>query len=364
MVVNPFIPKTLVGHTAELQAICQVLQADGDFLLVGAPGLGRRTVLHQAALLSNARMMAIDCLRATSASQFLGLLAHGLADCFATPEELALIQKWSLDYPLVVETAAPLSRLRLTWPQGVGKEWAVFQALLALPQYLAEALDCRVVVTFQNFPHLRSWDRQGKWEAELRQEIQRQTRVSYALVSTVVEPWVIASNLAVIHLRPVPDEVMTPWLVEAVAAEGLTFDPSDRALALFLSMVQGHVGDATTLARRVWLDQRAVNTGASVIQAHHVQRSMVGLVADLAVTFEALLLLLPPSQVRVLESLALDPTDSPQSRNYIKKHQLSRGGGLQGALNSLEQKGLIYGPQLGYRIALPLFGFWLRQRLG
>lgn len=240
----------------------------------------------------------------------------------------------------------------------------MFQALLALPQYLAEALDCRVVVTFQNFPHLRSWDRQGKWEAELRQEIQRQTRVSYALVSTVVEPWVIASNLAVIHLRPVPDEVMTPWLVEAVAAEGLTFDPSDRALALFLSMVQGHVGDATTLARRVWLDQRAVNTGASVIQAHHVQRSMVGLVADLAVTFEALLLLLPPSQVRVLESLALDPTDSPQSRNYIKKHQLSRGGGLQGALNSLEQKGLIYGPQLGYRIALPLFGFWLRQRLG
>lgn len=76
-------------------------------MLVGAPGLGRRTVLHQAALLSNARMMAIDCLRATSASQFLGLLAHGLADCFATPEELALIQKWSLDYPLVVETAAP-----------------------------------------------------------------------------------------------------------------------------------------------------------------------------------------------------------------------------------------------------------------
>jgi len=129
-------------------------------------------------------------------------------------------------------------------------------------------------------------------------------------------------------------------------------------------MVQGHVGDATTLARHIWIEQRAANAGDSVIQAHHVQRSIVGLVTDLAITFEALLLLLPPSQVRGLESLALDPSDSPKSRNYIKKHQLSRGGGLQGSLNSLEQKGLIYGPQLGHRIALPLFEFWLKQRLG
>jgi len=36
---------------------------------------------------------------------------------------------------------------------------------------------------------------------------------------------------------------------------------------------------------------------------------------------------------------------------------------LQGALNSLEQKGLIYGPQFSYRIALPLLNFWLKQRL-
>jgi hypothetical protein len=67
---------------------------------------------------------------------------------------------------------------------------------------------------------------------------------------------------------------------------------------------------------------------------------MLSLVHDMSVTFEALLLLLPPSQARVLESLALDPTDSPQSNAYIKKHQLSRGGGLQGALTSLEQKGV------------------------
>jgi hypothetical protein len=99
------------------------------------------------------------------------------------------------------------------------------------------------------------------------------------------------------------------------------------------------------------------------IQAHHVHRSALALVEDLSITFESLILLLPSSQVRVLESLALDPTDSPHSREYIQKHQLSRGGGLQGALASLQQKGLVYGAEHGYRITMPLLAFWLKHRL-
>jgi hypothetical protein len=85
---------------------------------------------------------------------------------------------------------------------------------------------------------------------------------------------------------------------------------------------------------------------------------------DLSIIYESLILLLPPSQVQVLESLALDPTDSPHSREYIKKHRLSRGGSLQGALASLEHKGLVYGSKYRYQIALPLLGFWLKLRIG
>jgi hypothetical protein len=61
--------------------------------------------------------------------------------------------------------------------------------------------------------------------------------------------------------------------------------------------------------------------------------------------------------------LALDPTNKPQSRDYINKHHLSRGGSLQGAIAGLQHKGLIYGAELNYRIALPLFALWIRQRL-
>ncbi|MFZ4639469.1 MAG: ATP-binding protein [Nodosilinea sp.] len=362
MTPNPFIPKALISRHRELAEISQILAADGDFLLVGVPGMGRRLLLQEAAHQANARLLAIDCLRTTSAGSFLTSLATSLSLSFTSPEDLALIRRWAPGHPLeLLEEADHTWHLR--WTPSSAREWPLFEALLALPQYLAEKLDCRVVLVFQNFPHIRSWDRQGKWEAYLRQEIQRQSQVSYALVATVVEPWVIASGLRVIHLLPLTDGDMEPWLTAAMAAEGLRFDPQDHALDRFLGYVQGHLGDAMSLARRIWLDRQSSDPPPTLIRAWQVDSSLAVLMEDLTVTFESLLLLLPPSQVRVLESLALDPTDSPQSRQYIKKHQLSRGGGLQGALNSLEQKGLIYGPEFGYRIALPLLGLWLRKQL-
>ena len=381
MVNSLFNPQRLVGRETELEQIHRILIEDGDFLLVGAPGIGRRTLIRAAAQKVGARVLEIDCLRTTDANRFLRLLSDSLLEVFSSPKELALIQQWSNQHPFVLEQSA--HRPRLVWHVSSGKEWPLFQTLLALPQLLAEWLDCRVVIVFLNFPHIRSWDRKGKWEDYLRQEIQQQSRVSYAPVTTVIESWVQQSDLHIISLPPLDNQIMKSWIVPAMEAEGLQFDPETQALDLFLNIVQGHTGDAVTLARRIWLDRhvfinaqtdwkrpaKPASGGAieeaidDVIEAHHVHRSTLALVEDLSTTFESLILLLPPSQVRVLESLALDPTDKPQAREYIQKHQLTRGGGLQGALASLEQKGLLYGPQHGYRVALPFLAFWLRQRL-
>ncbi|MFQ4136432.1 AAA family ATPase [Nodosilinea sp. PGN35] len=361
--LNPFLPDVLMGREAELQQVCDLVTQDRDFVVTGVPGIGRRTLLRAAAKRLGARWLEIDLLRCRSAGQFLRLLADGLISAFAEPQELAKIQQWSLSQPLTLDRSLS-PQPRLIWPPAPGKDWPLFEGLLSLPQVLAEALDCQVVIGFHNFPHIRSWDRQGRWESHLRQEIQRQSRVSYALVATVAEPWMTASRLPVIALAPLSDTDLQPWIISTLATAGLKFDPDSQALELFLSYVQGHINDALTLAQRLWLICNAIAPDPpGLIQAYQVHNTMLTLVQDLDVTFEALLLLLPPTQARVLESLALDPTDSPQSSAYIKKHQLSRGGGLQGALTSLEEKGLIYGPQFSYRIALPLLDFWLRQRL-
>lgn len=360
---NPFIPTQLIGRQAELAQVKQVLLKDGDLLVAGVPRSGRRSLIRTAASQIGARTLEIDCLEITNASQFVRRFADAITSTFNQAEDITYIERWSLAYPLLVDKTAH-GLPSLVWSSGASKEWLVFEALLTLPQCLAEWLDCRVVVVFQNFPHIRSWDRQGKWEAHLRQVLQQQTRVSYALISTVIEPWAYASQLATFLLPPIEDAAIADWCTLAMAQKDLYFAPDGQALQRFLTYVQGHVGDAITLARRIWLDHQAFYRGNSgLIEPHHVHSSILGLVDDLAVMFESLILLLPPSQVRLLESLALDPTESPHASSYIKKHQLSRGGGLQGALNSLEHKGLVYGPKYSYRIALPLLDFWLKHRL-
>ena len=360
MVDNPFIPQTLVGRLAELHQVSAILSADEDLLLVGVPGIGRRTLTRWAAKQCGARVVEIDCLRATSCDRFLQLLAEGLISVFDQADERSLIQRWSQNQPIILQPSSS-GRAALVWHLSSGKEWTLFQALLTLPQVMAEWLDCRVVLMFQNFLHLRSWDRTSKWEHHLRREIQQQSRVSYALIATVAEQQIQPSELKVVSLAPLKDQDLQPWLEAVMTAKGFQFEPESQTL--FLTYVQGHFGDAIALARRVWLDQRS-SSPLTIIEPHHVHRSALSLVEDLSVTFESLILLLPNSQVRVLESLALDPTDSPHAREYIQKHHLSRGGGLQGALASLEQKGLVYGAEHGYRIALPLLGFWLKYRLG
>ncbi len=357
MLSNPFTPHTLIGREIQLDQVKQILAQDGDLLVAGVPGSGRHTLIRAAAQQVGAKVLEIDCLRATGSQRLLELLAEGLLNVFTTPSELGLIQRWSTEQPLVLEQAS--GRSRLVWHGSAGPEWNLLHALLNLPQKMAEWLNCRVVLVFQNFPHLQTWDRGGKWESSLRQEIQQHSRVSYALIATVPQPWINDSTLQVITLGPLTNHELQPWISNSMTSEELHFDPDGQTL--FLHYVQGHLGEAIALARRIWLDCRA--SGCTEILAHQVHRSTLLLVEDLSLTFESLILLLPPSQVRVLESLALDPTDSPHSQEYIRKHQLSRGGSLQGALASLEQKGLVYGPEHSYRITLPLLAFWLKHRL-
>jgi hypothetical protein len=365
-----FKPSTPIGHQLELDLICQTFAADGDLMLTGVTGSGRRTLIRHGAGLIGARVLELDCLRATTSDRFLKLLAQGLLDLFSSPQEQLWVEQWSQTSSAVTYRQAS-HRAFLDWTATGQETWAVFQELLTLPQVLAEQLDCRIVFMFENFPHIRAWDRSNQWEAYLREEIQRQSRVSYAIISTIPEPWAHNSNLKVITLPPLSRQNLEDWAVGIMASQELKFSPD--ALTLFLGYVQGHMGDASTLARRIWLDYRAVAyaelssgqaSGRSLfIELDQVHRSTQTLIEDLSTTFESLLLLLPPIQARVLESLAIDPTDSPHAREYVQKHQLSKGGGLQGALASLEQKGLIYGPKEGYAIALPLFRLWLKNRL-
>ncbi|MBF2066143.1 MAG: ATP-binding protein [Calothrix sp. C42_A2020_038] len=359
--LNLSVQLELIGRSVEFQRIVEVLSQDGDLLIVGVPGNGRRTLVRAAAREVGAIILEIDCIRATDGGRFLRLLAEAISQNFDT----AKIKNWvniiAKEFFTFTEEAG--GKLNLIRGLNENQLWQAFELLLSLPQKLVESDDKRVILILQTFPHIRSWDKNGSWEATLRREIKAQTHVSYVLVATIAETSIYAEesdySLEIIELAPLARDVIAIWAREILHTQGLTFDSRSKALQLFLDAVQGHIGDAMVLIRRLGTVRRP----DGLVTEKAVEEAIEGLLKDMSITFESLLMLLPPNQVHLLEALACDPTEKPQSREYIQKHGLSRGGSLQGALVGLQHKGLIYGAEQGYKLALPLLALWLRQRL-
>ena len=85
--MNPFIPSPLVsswppvvvGRSLELERVGDILKADGDLLLTGVPGIGRRTLVRSAARQVGARVVEIDAAiadftRSRSVAEVLAML--------------------------------------------------------------------------------------------------------------------------------------------------------------------------------------------------------------------------------------------------------------------------------------------------
>lgn len=352
-------PLQLIGRSAEFQHIVEVLARDGDLLITGVPGSGRRTLVRGAAQEVGAIVLEIDCIRAIDGQRFVQLLAETISQNWQ-PEK---IQDWVAQNANEFFVLNLEGKLKLLHSLNQKQLWEAFEILLELPQIIAVDLHQRVVLIFQSFPHIRSWDRNGLWETTLRREIKAQTDVNYVLLATIAETSQQTDEtnypLETVQLPPLAKDVLAVWAREILHTQGLRFDSRTQALQLFLDAVQGHIGDAMILIRRL----QTLCRPEALITEEEVQQAITGLLKDLSLTFESLLMLLPANQVHLLECLALDATDKPQSKEYIQKHGLSRGGSLQGALTGLQHKGLIYNAEHGYRLALPLLALWLQQRL-
>ncbi|RUT03157.1 hypothetical protein DSM106972_054650 [Dulcicalothrix desertica PCC 7102] len=359
--LNLSVRLELIGRSAEFQRIVEVLAQDGDVLIAGVPGSGRRTLVRSAAKEVGAIILEIDCIRAGDGERFLQLLAEAVSQNFQPAQIKNWVNTKAREY-FVFNSDETTGKLKLIRSLNLKQLWQAFELLLKLPQQLAEADSKRVVLILHTFPHIRSWDKNGEWEATLRREIKAQTFVSYVLVATIAEATNAEENdypYLTLKLAPLVRDVIAVWAREILHTQGLTFDSRSKALQLFLDAVQGHIGDAMALIRRI----QSVRRPDGLVTEKAVHDAIQGLLKDLSITFESLLMLLPPNQVHLLEALACDPTEKPQSREYIQKHGLSRGGSLQGALMGLQHKGLIYGAEQGYKLALPLLALWLKQRL-
>jgi hypothetical protein len=374
----------------ELQQVSHALANDEDLIIAGVPGSGRRTLVRRAAKENNALIIEIDCIRAMDSKSFVKLLYENYAQVFRYPEVKGISSQWvkkeaSELFVLSKDSSGKqrlkptrsLSKLGLNEPEDEAYLWQTFKVLLSFPQYLGKNLDRRVVLVLHSLPHIRCWDREqyrehdknkknksekiGVWEESLRNEIEKQENVSYIMVTTIAEKnSEVTNNFKALELAPLSDENLARWIRKTLNDNHSAFNPLGKGLETFLETVQGHYSDARSLARRLLATQKMNKQ----IGEEQVQQATVELLENFSAVFETLLELLPLSQAQLLECLALYPTDKPQSRDYIQDHSLSKGGTLQSAIKGLQKKGLIYGPELGYRPALPLLTKWICQQLG
>jgi hypothetical protein len=334
------------------------LSQDGNLWLLGVPGSGRRTFIESAVADVGGVVLYLDCLRTTDKYRFITLLAQSFLGGFGDLDEgLEWVGK-NLEHQQVnINPKTRQLSLVITTQRTLELD---FQKLLDLPQLIAERKQKRVVVFFNNFVHLDSWDRDQSWQQQLRHRLDDLPDANYVLgfgLGGAPEniPAQENSDFEVLPLLPLIPDLIRDWFDRH-------FFLTPAALEDIVEIVRGHRSTAIALSYR--LPEIKVET-------HHIQEALTGLLDDLNSTFEMLLMQLPSIQCRVLETLALDPTAHPQSNEYTQKHSLPRGGSLQGALTALVKKDLLYGPDrigddqqsLAYQFCQPLLGLWIQRYL-
>ncbi len=401
MVANPTLPRPkqessnesfpdsldVENRIEEFLSTVRNFKEDNDLLITGVPGSGRYRLINRATKDIKAKLIEVDCIKATSGIDLVNLLIRGIYKGFGKDYEDIITQKLH-DLPVDSELFTPcsvgnISAIQLLPAIKDVEEtllWKIFDFVVQLPGLILENSDERVVVILKQISHIRSWDRgknvKHKWERHLRDKLNQDPQVSYVILETIAELEEIElddkdedgkvfykdklfSNapIKVIELKPISDNVLAYSIDKALDKNNLTL--SKNALEKVLDSVQGHLGSAEALFKRL----RLMYQPGTKINEYQVQDALNSVLKDLSTVFESLLLMLPASQLQLIECLAIEPTPKPHSKEYRDKYGLARGGTLQGAVKGLQQKGLIYDAEENFQLTLPFFATWIRNNL-
>jgi Cdc6-like AAA superfamily ATPase len=126
--LNLSTPLQLIGRSVEFQRIIEILAKDGDLLITGVPGSGRRTLVRGAAQEVNTVILEIDCIRATEAERFVQLLAEAISQNW----EAEKVQTWLNENSSAFFTFNSESQLKLIRSLEQEQLWQAFASLLDL----------------------------------------------------------------------------------------------------------------------------------------------------------------------------------------------------------------------------------------
>ena len=369
------------GHIHEFYSVINCFQEDEDLLITGVPGSGRYTLVTQAIKKIGARLIEIDCIKATSELELTNLLIENIYKAFGKSYEEIINQKLStiLENEKIFtenKTINDISIIKILPETSSELLWKFFKFIVNLPEEIVDNPKERVVIFLNQISHIRSWDKRknsiNSWEEYLRNKIDKNEQISYVILETISELEELKSDVIdgmnyyksfpncpvkVIQLKPLHNYSIMNWIDSSLEESDLNI--TKDAIDEIVNMVKGHISSVESIVKRLKLMCKS----EKVISQSHVKDAISDVLDDLAVVFESLLLMLPASQLQLIECLAIEPTDKPHSKKYRDKYNLAKGGTLQGAIKGLQQKGLIYGSEDNFQLTLPLFATWIRNNL-
>jgi hypothetical protein len=367
--------KQFAGRTHEVERLRQLARA-GERVYVFAPRrYGKTSLLREAFEPEVARGRAIllwcDCLPAVDARDLAARLARevvrgvkrGKAAQWAK-EAGALFKRIR---PIVAVRSDGQVRLEVEVGSQADRDDPGLEDALEAVGRLATAKGSPVVVVFDEFQQIATWDRDQHTEAVIRTAIQHQEGVAYAFAGSQrhllqamfadrARPlFKLAAPFPVSRLSPAE---LRPWLEELFAESGLELE--DAAAETLLTLGAGQPGATQYLGHFVW----EAAGRASTDRINH-QTVISGLDTALAVgatTYEMEISRLTGPQRRVLAAVAREPTSSPTAVDYLGRQHLPAKSTVSQALGSLVDKGLIESEGTVYLVGDPLLGEWLRRQ--
>ena len=99
-----------------------------------------------------------------------------------------------------------------------------------------------------------------------------------------------------------------------------------------------------------------------VVQAKNITKALEIMIDNETYFYQATLQSLAPRQIALLRALAIEPSKTILSNQYIRKHDLGSIGGVQSAIEKLRQMDLVEtGTDGRYRTVDPIFSMWLQK---
>lgn len=369
--INPFkIGEVVKGEyfcnrRQEIKALLGYVEGAQNVFIYSPRRFGKtsliKVVLEEVLQLFDAIAVYVDVQRATSPAQFVEVYSAAISEAFLTRKEKVeriaaifkrVVPSFEFDEDGGIRMSFDFSRTR----RGIER---AEDEIYNLPQKIAKDSGKRVVVVFDEFQEIASFD--GKaFEKRLRSYIQHHSDVCYVFMGSKTHVIVdmfsdseraFYKSALVFPLLPIPEAEMIPFLKDRFVAGGK--EMSEELARKMISVTHNIPYYVQMLGSYVWLrandcvDDDDITNGIGDILKNQNELFISW--------FESLTM----HQRAVL--MALARTDEIFSNDTRQEHSLGSAASVQTSLKALVKNALVVKEDRKYTIADPFFETWLKR---